>query len=115
MELHTKGFANPGTTEIESLFKTIGITQVWDEFARLEPDMLVKSSVDAIVNRRNQIAHGNLESTVTRADVETYLTRAQRLAEIMDQLVDLHICSRLSISNVWTLLQGEGGDPRSDE
>lgn len=104
-EIHTKGFANPGTREIEVLFRTVGIPEIWDNFARIEPDRLIKETVDSIVNRRNQIAHGQMDSTVTRIDVEGYLAKARRLAQVMDSLVEDQICSKLSLKNAWALAQ----------
>jgi hypothetical protein len=103
--LHIHGFANPGTGEIESLFKTIGISDVWEQFATLEADRLVQATTDAIVNRRNQIAHGNLESTVTRSDVELYITRTRRLAEVMDVVVENEIAERLGKGEIWELVE----------
>jgi hypothetical protein len=55
-ELHTDGFSNPGTGEIEEVFKTVGIANVWILFKAVEPDQLIAQSVNAIVHRRNQIA-----------------------------------------------------------
>src|SRR5262249_13106670 len=36
-DLHTRGFANPGTAEIDDLFRTIGIAEVWTIFSVKEP------------------------------------------------------------------------------
>ncbi len=105
-ELHTKGFANPGTGEIDSLFKTIGFLNVWDSFAKIESNRVIKNCVDAIVNRRNQIAHGQMDSTVTRSDVESYMKNVRRLVEVMDCVVEQEICTRLELQDdVWALVQ----------
>ena len=104
-ELHTVGFANPGTGEIESLLGTIGIKDVWTRFASIEPTRLIfTSAIDTIVNRRNQIAHGDFGSTVTLDDVRTYVSRAERVAEVIDQIVTLDINSRLSLMDCWKSL-----------
>src|SRR5581483_7146675 len=63
--LHTDGFSNPGTNEIDALFKTVGIPDVWELFRHIEPDQLIFRSMNAIVNRRNQIAHGDANATIT--------------------------------------------------
>jgi hypothetical protein len=104
-ELHTKGFANPGTGEIDSLFKTIGFSDVWDKFSKIESNRIIKTCVDAIVHRRNQIAHGQMDSTVTRTDVERYMENVRRLAEVMDCLVEQEICTRLELDDAWALAQ----------
>lgn len=102
-EIHTKGFSNPGTGEIETLFKSVGILSVWDNFSKLESSRVIKGCVDAIVNRRNQIAHGQMDSTVTRTDVESYMKNIRRLVEVMDLIVKNDICTRLSVSDPWAL------------
>lgn len=101
-EIHTAGFANPGSTEIEDLFKTIGINKVWDQFTKIESDRLIMDTVNIIVHRRNQIAHGQMESTVARDDVEAYVTKSRRLAEVMDSVVGSAICEALKIGCAWS-------------
>lgn len=105
--LHIHGFANPGTAEIGSLFKTVGVMDVWDRFAKVEADRLVKDAVDAIVHRRNQIAHGSMESIVTRADVDIYVARTKRVAEIMDEIVANEIGSRVGKAQIWEIVEAQ--------
>ncbi|MBK8174827.1 MAG: hypothetical protein IPK66_06020 [Rhodospirillales bacterium] len=104
-ELHTKGFANPGSDEIECLFKTIGLQKIWERFAAIEADRVIKNALNALVHRRNQIAHGQMDSTVTRADVEDYMAKVRRLGEVMDQVIEKEVCEHLSVDAVWALVQ----------
>jgi RiboL-PSP-HEPN len=106
--LHTKGFSNPGTNEIEYLFKSVGIDDVWSQFKAIEPDQLISQSVDIIVNRRNQIAHGKADATITLADARNYVERAERLADVFEQLVTMEINIRLSLPDCWQALEDTG-------
>lgn len=107
-DLHTKGFANPGSDEIEGLFKTIGVQRIWERFADIEPDKFIKNALNGLVHRRNQIAHGQMDSTVTRADVENYMAKVQRLGEVMDQVIEKEVCTHLSVDAAWALVQEAG-------
>jgi len=123
-EIHTVGFANPGTGEIDNLLETIGIKGVWSKFSAIETSGIIfTSAIDTIVNRRNQIAHGDFASTVTLDDVQTYISRAERVSEVIDQIVTADINSRLALSDCWQSLDehingvsspgvGASGNPR---
>ena len=103
-DLHTGNFGNPGTEEIQTLFRTVGIIDIWDRFKIIEPDRAYKIEIDAIVNRRNQIAHGSMNSTVTIADALVYVHRAERIADIFEQIVVDEIHVRLAIDDCWSAL-----------
>jgi hypothetical protein len=106
--LHINGFSNPGSNEIERLFKSVGIDDVWGQFKAREPDKLISQSVDEIVNRRNQIAHGKANATVTLADAINYVGRTERLAAVFEQLVTMEINIRLSLPDCWRALEDSG-------
>ena len=57
------------------LFKTVGISDVWSLFKTVEPDQVIFQSVNAIVLRRNQIAHGKADATITLGDAQLYVLR----------------------------------------
>lgn len=104
-DLHIDGFSNPGTTEIENLFNTVGINDVWVLFKAFEPDQIISQSVNAIVHRRNQIAHGKTDATITLADAKIYVERAERLAEVFEQIVTAEINARLALADCWQELE----------
>ncbi len=89
--LHTIGFANPGTSEIKDLFKTVGITDCWTAFNAIEPQQGYKNEVDAIVGRRNQIAHGDLNAIVTILDLDGYSCNFMHTAGVFSQLAEIHV------------------------
>jgi hypothetical protein len=103
--LHIEGFSNPGTNEIEGLFDTVGIRDVWGKFKAIEPDQIVLQSVNTIVNRRNQIAHGKADATITLADAKIYVERAERIAEVFEQVVTAEISKKLGVANCWQQLE----------
>lgn len=100
-ELHIAGFSNPGTTEIENLFNTVGIRSVWVLFKTFEPDQIIAQSINTIVHRRNQIAHGKTDATITLADAKINVERAERLAEVFEQIVTAEINARLALADCW--------------
>jgi hypothetical protein len=103
--LHIEGFSNPGSNEIERLFRTVGISNIWDLFKTVEPDQLISKSVNAIVHRRNQIAHGDADATITLGDANLFVQRAERIAEVFEQLVSAEINYRLTFQDCWDALE----------
>jgi hypothetical protein len=57
------------------------------------------------VNRRNQIAHGKADATITLADAKIYVERAERLAEVFEQIVTAEINARLALTDCWRELE----------
>ncbi|WIW50240.1 HEPN domain-containing protein (plasmid) [Bradyrhizobium sp. 62B] len=102
--LHTDGFSNPGTGEIEALFRTVGIPSVWELFKKREPDQLIFQSMNAIVHRRNQIAHGDASATITLADAQLYVARAERIAAVFDTIISHEINLQLTYEDCWSAI-----------
>jgi hypothetical protein len=103
--LHIDGFSSPGTNEIEGLFKTVGINNVWELFKAIEADQILSQSVNTIVHRRNQIAHCKADATITLADAKIYVERAERIAEVFEQVVTVDINARLTLADCWQELE----------
>ncbi len=103
--LHIDGFSNPGSNEIDGLFKTVGFPDIWSLFKQIEPDQIVLQSVNAIVLRRNQIAHGKADATITLADAHLYVRRAERIAEVFEAIVTRDINERLALVDCWQELE----------
>ncbi|MGA0607672.1 GmrSD restriction endonuclease domain-containing protein [Phenylobacterium sp. VNQ135] len=93
--LHTEGFANPGTGAIKDLFKTVGLIDCWSAFHEIEPQHAFKNEIDAIVARRNQIAHGDMNAAVTDIDVITYSNNFRRTAAVFEQLAQRHVAQHV--------------------
>lgn len=82
-----KGFSTPGTQEVNELMERLGISKVM-EYPKLN---LVKSDMDAIVKRRNDIAHGMLEAEVSFDDLIRYNKTALKFAKSIDKIVTKHL------------------------
>jgi hypothetical protein len=103
-ELHVRGFANPGTGEIDKLMASIGATDSWLAVTAEYGNKGGADTVNAVVNRRNQIAHGNLESSVSRLDVEEYVTVLELVCVLFDGLVGRHLASCISHADPWSVV-----------
>lgn len=102
--LHIDNFSNPGSVEIDELFKTVGLADIWSRFKAIEPDQIIAQSLNAIVLRRNQIAHGKADATITLADAHLYVERAERVADVFEQVISEEVNLRLNITDCWVLL-----------
>ncbi len=102
---HIDGFSNPGSSEIAGLFRTVGVPDVWSLFKRIEPDQIIFQSINAIVLRRNQIAHGKADAIITLADAHLYVERAERIAEVFESIVTTEINTRLALADCWQELE----------
>jgi RiboL-PSP-HEPN len=100
-DLHIKGFANPGTNDVEWLMASIGITGCWTLVARSLGNRRGADTINAVVNRRNQIAHGDLESSVARIDVENYVSVLEAVCGEFDHLVGHHLTSCTGSPDPW--------------
>lgn len=89
--LHTEGFANPGTGAIKELFKSVGLPDCWATFGQIEPRRTYKNEIDAIVARRNQIAHGDMNSSVTEQDILGYAANFRHTATVFERVARDHV------------------------
>jgi len=81
----TRNFADPGSKKVEDLFESIDL-RIW----RYIPSIL-KNDLDAIVKRRGDIAHGDLNSTVSFQDVNRYYNSALILARKINRKVERYL------------------------
>lgn len=103
-DLHIKSFTNPGSKEIERLMTSIGISRCWTIIEK-QLGRHGRDTVDAVVNRRNQIAHGNLESSVSRPDVEDYISVLERVCVEFDAGIGQHITTCTGNANPWSAIE----------
>jgi len=93
--LHNDKFSNPGTSEIRDLFRTVGIPDCWIDFHAIEPRNTYKNEIDAIVSRRNQVAHGDMNAIITELDVHAYIKNFRHTATVFAQVAQNHIADHL--------------------
>jgi hypothetical protein len=103
-DLHTDGFATPGSGEVAALFKSLGFADIWADVKAIEADQIFRQSLDAMVARRNQIAHGKADAVITLADARLYGSRMDRLATLFDQAAETRVSRQLTVASCWNLL-----------
>jgi hypothetical protein len=81
----TSDFANPYPKKVENLFKNIDL-RIWKNIP-----YKLKSDLDAIVSRRCDIAHGNLNSTVSSEDAKRYYCSALDLIGRIDRKIERYL------------------------
>lgn len=77
--------SNPGSREIAAFLELINV-RIEDHLARVGSNASL-SQIDGLVHRRNQIAHGEANSTSAFGDVDTYLGIVGTLANYIDNAV----------------------------
>jgi hypothetical protein len=102
--LHTVGFASPGSSELESLFSSVGFTELWAEIAAWRSGYLLKGTLDALVVRRHDVAHGKLNASITPSDITQYLLDMRALADSVDISVGEWLEASHERKNPWGLL-----------
>jgi hypothetical protein len=103
-ELHTKGFATPGSKEVDILFTSVGLGELW---AAIDAKLSVTRSatwLDSLVQRRHPIAHGDQGAKATPKDVLTYIADMRKLAGAFDSVVGERLASAFAVPDPWSLL-----------
>jgi RiboL-PSP-HEPN len=100
-ELCIKGFASPGSKEIENLFKGVGITDVWSSGTPCSSAMQLKNSINAFVARRNGIAHGSSSDKPTPSDIKGFVKDICKLVRHFNEIVVEYLIGKFSPSSLW--------------
>jgi len=88
------GFATPTTDNIRRLLGTVGFEpdRVFDvAFASARVRMRVVASVDSLVAKRQDVAHGEFGAAPTKKDVLGYLAAVRMLGARLDSAVGLQL------------------------
>jgi len=83
-------FGNPWPTQIRRVFRRFGITDIFRTIAPQRHHVLTQV-LDEIVGKRNEIAHGRLSVSSTRADVQRYKRTAATVCERIDRHTARHV------------------------
>lgn len=81
---------NPGSRKLEQALKGIGIDDMWGKIKFHAENRILKGDLDALVDRRNNIAHGHLESSATSNDVRRYIDTMTQLINEIDKILSKH-------------------------
>lgn len=80
---------NPGSKVLEKNFRRIGIDSIWQGID--SKNSTLKGDLDALVTRRNYIAHGHFESSATSIDVKRYVKSISELVGRLDDITFRHL------------------------
>jgi RiboL-PSP-HEPN len=100
-ELCIKGFASPGSKEIENLFKGVGIEDVWISGTQGSSAMQLKNSINAFVARRNGIAHGSSSDKPTPSDIKGFVKDICKLVRHFNKIAAEYLIHEFSPSSLW--------------
>jgi RiboL-PSP-HEPN len=100
-EFHLKGFASPGSKEIERLLRTVGVESIWKSIEARTGSLILKSSLDSFVNRRNNVAHGNSSDKPTINDVKSTIKDMCQLVRICNVVVEEYLVSEFKTQELW--------------
>jgi RiboL-PSP-HEPN len=100
-DLNTKGFASPGSKEVEKLFHSIGIAKIWDILKEKTGNEVLKDSLNGFVSRRHNIAHGNSGDKPTISDVRLKIIDMCSLVRIFDQIVFEYLINDFAAQDLW--------------
>jgi hypothetical protein len=95
-ELCVKGFASPSSKEVENLFRSVGIENIWGSNA-----MKLKNSINAFVARRNGIAHGSSSDKPTPSDIKGFVKDICKLVKHFNEIVAKYLIGEFSPSHLW--------------
>lgn len=105
LEVVTRGFSSPGSKEVEKLLKTIGIEHIWERIEERSGSRVLQGSLNALVNRRHPIAHGDSSAIATPHDVALYVEDMTNLARICDGVIGDQIALHNSEIRPWDFLE----------
>jgi hypothetical protein len=100
-DLNTRGFASPGSKEVEKLFNTVGIERIWDLVQQKTGNEILKRSLNAFVSRRHNIAHGNSSDRPTINDVKSKVKDMCNLAHVFNEIVFAYLTDTFDAENLW--------------
>jgi hypothetical protein len=101
-DLNIKGFASPGSREIEKLFNNIGIEGIWQEVKVKSGSDTLRRSLDGFVSRRHNIAHGNSADRPTFEDVKLKIIDMCKLVCIFNEIVFEYLTNTFLAQSLWS-------------
>jgi hypothetical protein len=103
-KLHLDGFASPGSKNVDSLFRGIGIYCIWDLVEQKSGTANSRKSLDAFVRRRNNITHGASRDKPTIEDITTYVCDMCLIVKIFNSIVTEYLTNDFSITDPWKIV-----------
>ena len=101
LELHTKGFASPGSSEVGKLFCSVGVNNIWQTVQQETGSSTLMKSLNGLVNRRNNIAHGSLSDKPTLSDIKVSVQDMCKLVIVFNFIVFKHLAEDFGATSIW--------------
>lgn len=86
---YKNGFANPTIDEIQKFLRRFGITDYDGQMGkRLKNEWpIISNAVNQIVDRRNKIAHGDVQATLTVQELHIYIGFSRKFVRATDKVI----------------------------
>jgi RiboL-PSP-HEPN len=106
--IQIKGFASPGSKEVELLFSNVGIDKVWEIIEDKFSSGRLKFALNGFVTRRHNIAHGNAGDKPTPGDIEANVIDMDSLVNIFNLIVVEYLLKNFEPLYIWDYRVSEG-------
>ncbi len=103
LNLHLKGFASPGSDNIEYLFNGIGINDIWKIVENRTNITRLKKNLDDFVNRRNNITHGSAADKPKMENVHNYVCDICAIVIIFNATVTEYLVNNFNVQPPWVI------------
>jgi RiboL-PSP-HEPN len=100
-KLHLNGFASPGSSNVENLFKGIGIFSIWSLVEQKAGNENSKIRLNVFVSRRNNITHGSSDDKPTIGDVKNYIRDMCLIAKIFNSIATEYLINNFNAEDPW--------------
>lgn len=100
-KLHLNGFASPGSSNVENLFKGIGISSIWNLVEQKTGNENSKIRLNVFVSRRNNITHGSSGDKPTIGDIRNYVCDMCLVVKIFNSIVTEYLIKGFNVENPW--------------
>jgi hypothetical protein len=100
-KLHLNGFASPGSSNVENLFKGIGISSIWNIVEQKAGNENSKIRLNVFVGRRNNITHGSSDDKPTIGDVRNYICDMCLVVKIFNSIVTEYLSNNFNVEDPW--------------
>lgn len=97
-----KGFASPGSEEVDNLFKNVGLDNVWQMIAIKAGSDKFRLSLNSFVSRRHSIAHGNAADRPTPADIQNIVISTCNLLQHFNLIVVEYLLHNFNPARLWS-------------
>jgi RiboL-PSP-HEPN len=101
LAVQVKGFASPGSEEVENLFKNIGLDNVWQIIEIKTGSDKLRLSLNSFISRRHSIAHGNAADRPTPADIQSIVVNTCNLLQHFNLIVVEYLLHNFNPARLW--------------